>query len=100
MYRYKIFITTPANGVNDGRLDQSEGEDVAGGVTFHASSTNHRPAFRVKCDAALLSRTAEQILLLLFGIFLSDGSGGTISADHIHRRTRLKSQQDVKIMAH
>ena len=91
MYRYKIFITNSANGVNDGRLDQSEGEDVAGGVTFHASSTNHRPAFRVKCDAALLSRTAEQILLLLLGIFLSDGAGGTISADHIHRRTRLKN---------
>ena len=84
--------------MNDEQLDQSEGEDVAGGVTFHASSTNHRPAFRVKCDAALpLKRSAsgapEQILLLLFGIFLSDC--GTISAMQIHRRTRFKSKEDV-----
>ena len=81
--------------MNDEQLDQSESEDVAGGVTFHASSTNHRPAFRVKCDAALpLKRSgAEQILLLLFGIFLSDC--GTISAMQIHRRTRFKSKEDV-----
>ena len=81
--------------MNERRLDQSKGEDVAGGVTFHASSTNHRPAFRVKCDAALpLKRSgAEQILLLLFGIFLSDC--GTISAMQIHRRTRFKSKEDV-----
>ena len=46
-----------------------------------------------------LSSGAEQILLLLFGIFLSDGAGGTISADLIHQRTSLKSQQDAKILA-
>ena len=57
--------------MNDEQLDQSESEDVAGGVTFHASSTNHRPAFRVKCDAALpLKDGGADIIIIIWNIFI------------------------------
>ena len=76
--------------MNDEQLDQSEGEDVAGGVTFHASSTNHRPAFRVKCDAALPLKRSKYYYYYLEYFYLT--------AElflQIHRRTRFKSKEDV-----
>ena len=59
--------------MNDEQLDQSESEDVAGGVTFHASTTNNMPAFRVKCDAALPLKRSRYYYYYLEYFYLTAG---------------------------